>query len=259
MNLGTADGLGPGSIATALEDAGAPVGKVVRAELRPTFAYVFVAEEDAAAFETINGKQHGTKTLRVEKSKPRTERDATPRPPPSPDAGPGEAKLWINLGMDDGMDEAKLPAALEAAGAPAGKVLRTLLRPTYGYAYVAEEDAPGFEAVNGKPHGEKALKVERHRPRGARPERRPRTEALPEVPGQTRLWVGLGKQDGLDEAGVAAALEAAGAPAGKVLRTDLRPTYAYVFVADEDVAAFEATHGKPHGERTLKVEQAKRK
>ncbi|QQR43159.1 DEAD/DEAH box helicase [Myxococcus xanthus] len=259
VNLGTADGLGPGSIATALEDAGAPVGKVVRAELRPTFAYVFVAEEDAAAFETINGKQHGAKTLRVEKSKPRTERDATPRPPPSPDAGPGEAKLWINLGMDDGMDEAKLPAALEAAGAPAGKVLRTLLRPTYGYAYVAEEDAPGFEAVNGKPHGEKALKVERHRPRGARPERRPRTEALPEVPGQTRLWVGLGKQDGLDEAGVAAALEAAGAPAGKVLRTDLRPTYAYVFVADEDVAAFEATHGKPHGERTLKVEQAKRK
>ena len=35
VNLGTADGLGPGSIATAMEDAGAPVGKMVRAELRP--------------------------------------------------------------------------------------------------------------------------------------------------------------------------------------------------------------------------------
>jgi ATP-dependent RNA helicase DeaD len=259
VNLGTADGLGPGSIATALEDAGAPVGKMVRAELRPTFAYVFVAEDDVAAFEALNGKQHGTKTLRVERSKPRTEREATPRPPPSPDAGPGEVKLWTNLGMDDGMDEAKLPAALEALGAPAGKVLRTVLRPTYGYAYVAEADAPAFEALSGKPHGEKALKVERHRPRGAREERRPRAEPLPDVPGQTRLWVGLGRQDGLDEAGVTQALEAAGAPAGKVLRMDLRPTYAYVFVADEDVPGFEATHGKPHGDRTLKVERAKKK
>lgn len=259
VNLGTADGLGPGSIATALEDAGAPLGKMVRAELRPTFAYVFVAEDDVAAFEALNGKQQGTKTLRVERSKPRTEREATPRPPPSPDAGPGEVKLWTNLGMDDGMDEAKLPAALEALGAPAGKVLRTVLRPTYGYAYVAEADAPAFEALNGKPHGDKALKVERHRPRGAREERRPRAEALPDVPGQARLWVGLGRQDGLDEAGVTQALEAAGAPAGKVLRMDLRPTYAYVFVADEDVPGFEATHGKPHGDRTLKVERAKKK
>ncbi|MCY1001471.1 DEAD/DEAH box helicase [Myxococcus sp. MISCRS1] len=259
VNLGTADGLGPGSIATALEDAGAPLGKVVRAELRPTFAYVFVAEEDSAAFETLNGKQHGTKTLRVEKSKPRTEREPGTRPPPSPDAGPGEVKLWTNLGMDDGMDEAKLPAALEAAGAPAGKVLKALLRPTYGYAYVAEADAAGFEALNGKQHGEKVLKIERHRPRGSREERRPRHEALPDLPGQVRLWVGLGKQDGLDEAGVTSALEAAGAPAGKVVRMDLRPTYAYVFVADEDAAGFEATHGKQHGERTLKVERARKK
>ena len=259
VNLGTADGLGPGSIATALEDAGAPLGKMVRAELRPTFAYVFVAEEDVPGFENLNGKQQGTKTLRVERSKPRTDREATPRPPPSPDAGPGEAKLWTNLGMDDGMDEAKLPAALEALGAPAGKVLKVVLRPTYGYAYVTEADAPAFEALNGKPHGEKALRVERHRPRGAREERRPRSEALSDVPGQTRLWVGLGRQDGLDETGVTAALEAAGAPAGKVVRMDLRPTYAYVFVADEDVAGFESTHGKQHGDRTLKVERAKRK
>ncbi|RKG91712.1 DEAD/DEAH box helicase, partial [Corallococcus sp. CA053C] len=77
VNLGTADGLGPGSIATAMEDAGAPVGKMVRAELRPTFAYVFVAEADSPGFEALNGKQHGSKTLRVEKSKPRSERDTT--------------------------------------------------------------------------------------------------------------------------------------------------------------------------------------
>ncbi|RKH42078.1 DEAD/DEAH box helicase, partial [Corallococcus sicarius] len=77
VNLGTADGLGPGSIATAMEDAGAPMGKMVRAELRPTFAYVFVAEADSPGFEALNGKQHGSKTLRVEKSKPRSERDTT--------------------------------------------------------------------------------------------------------------------------------------------------------------------------------------
>ncbi|NOK38580.1 DEAD/DEAH box helicase, partial [Corallococcus exercitus] len=171
-----------------------------------------------------------------------------------------EVKLWVNLGSDDGMDEAKLPATLESLGAPGGKVLKALTRPTYGYVYVPEADAPGFEALNGKAHNDKPLKLERHRPRGQREERRPRHEALPDVPGQARLWVGLGRQEGLDEAGVTAALEAAGAPAGKVLRTDLRPTYAYVFVAEEDVAGFEATHGKPHGEgKTLKVERAKRK
>jgi ATP-dependent RNA helicase DeaD len=261
VNLGTADGLGPGSVATALEDAGAPVGKVLRAELRPTFGYVFVAEEDVAAFETLNGKQHGTKTLRVEKSKPRSERtEDRPRPAPSPDAGPGEVKLWVNLGMDDSLDEAKFIATLEALGAPAGKVLKALLRPTYGYAYVAEADAPPFEALLGKPHGEKALKIERHRPRGSRDDRRrERREETPEVPGQTRLWVGLGKQEGLDEAGVTAALEGLGAPAGKVARVELRPTYAYVFVAEEDVAAFEALNGKQHGEKTLKIERAKRR
>ena len=68
------------------------------------------------------------------------------------------------------------------------------------------------------------------------------------MPGQARLWVGLGRQEGLDEAGVTAALEARALRRARCCRTDLRPTYAYVFVAEEDVAGFEATHGKPHGE-----------
>jgi ATP-dependent RNA helicase DeaD len=261
VNLGTADGMGPGSIATAMEEAGAPVGKIVRAELRPTFGYVFVAEEDSAAFEALNGKQHGTKTLRVEKSRPRSERpEGAPRPAPSPDAGPGEVKLWVNLGTDDGLDDSKFVAALEAAGAPGGKVIKPLLRPTYGYAYVAEADAPAFEALNGKQHGEKALKIERHRPRGSRDDRRrERREETPEVPGQTRMWVGLGKQESLDEAGVTSALEGLGAPAGKVVKVELRSTYAYVFVADEDAAAFEALNGKQHGDKTLKIEKARRR
>ncbi|HSP80725.1 MAG TPA: DbpA RNA binding domain-containing protein, partial [Myxococcaceae bacterium] len=131
------------------------------------------------------------------------------------------------------------------------------LRGSYGYAYVPAEEAPAFEALTGKTHGEKPLRVERQRPRGSR--ERPARVEQPEVPGQARLWVGLGRSEGLDEAGVTAALEATGAPAGKVQRVELRPTYAYVFIAEEDVPAFEALNGQPHGEKTLKLERARRR
>jgi ATP-dependent RNA helicase DeaD len=79
------------------------------------------------------------------------------------------------------------------------------------------------------------------------------------MPGQARLWVGLGRSEVADEAAVTSALEALGAPAGKVQRVELKPTYSYVFVADEDVAAFEALSGKQHGEKTLKLERARRR
>jgi ATP-dependent RNA helicase DeaD len=264
INLGTEDGLGPGSIVTALEESGAPANKVVRADLKPGFSYVFIAEEDLAGFEALTGKTYKDKTLKVEKSRPRGERDPN-RPPPSPDAGPGEVKLKFNLGMDDGLDEAKFIAALEAAGAPAGKVNKAVLRPAYGYAYVPESESEAFEALTGKQHGEKALRVDKHRPRGTRerPPRRERTErpesTTPEVPGQARLWVGLGRAEVQDEAAVTSALESLGAPAGKVQRVELKPTYSYVFVADEDVPAFEALNGKQHGEKTLKLERARRR
>ncbi|PTL83760.1 DEAD/DEAH box helicase [Vitiosangium sp. GDMCC 1.1324] len=259
VNLGTEDGLGPGSIVTALEEVGAPANKVVRADLKPGFAYVFIAQEDLAAFEALSGKQYKDKALKVEKSRPRGERDPN-RPPPSPDAGPGEVKLKFNVGTDDGLDEAKFIAALEAAGAPAGKVNKALLRPHYGYAYVPESESAAFEALDGKPHGEKTLKVDKHKPRGLRerPPRHERPEPTPEVPGQARLWVGVGRSEVADEAALTGALESLGAPAGKVQRVELKPTYAYVFVADEDVAAFEALNGKQHGEKTLKLERARR-
>src|SRR5262249_51086442 len=71
--------------------------------------------------------------------------------------------------------------------------------------------------------------------RAARP---PRPAAEPAAPGQVRMWLNLGTADGLDAAGLAPALEALGAPAGKVQRTDLRPTYAYFFVAAAAPPAF---------------------
>ena len=79
------------------------------------------------------------------------------------EAGPGEARLWVNLGTTDGLDEAGLRSALEALGSPAGKIRSLSLRPTYAYLTVAEEDATALEALNGKEQGAKALKVERSR------------------------------------------------------------------------------------------------
>ena len=266
VNLGTEDGLGPGSIVTALEEAGAPADKVVRADLKPGFAYVFIAEEDLAGFEALTGKTYKDKTLKLEKSRPRGERDPN-RPPPSPDAGPGEVKLKFNLGMNDGLDEAKFIAALEAAGAPAGKVNKAVLRPDYGYAYVPEAESGAFEALTGKQHGEKALKVDEHRPRGTRerPPRRERPSApsvpspRPRCPARRACGWAWAARTVHDEAAVTSALESMGAPAGKVQRVELKPTYSYVFVADEDVAAFEALNGKQHGEKTLKLERARRR
>jgi ATP-dependent RNA helicase DeaD len=92
-----------------------------------------------------------------------------------------------------------------------------------------------------------------------RPARPPRPAAEPTAPGQVRMWLNLGSADGLDAAGLGSALEALGAPAGKVQRSDLRPTYAYLFVAEEDAPAFESLSGKTHGTKTLKLERARRR
>ncbi|MCU0699536.1 MAG: DEAD/DEAH box helicase [Myxococcaceae bacterium] len=98
------------------------------------------------------------------------------------------------------------------------------------------------------------------RERGERRERRPREprQETPPEPGHSRLWLNLGKLDGVDEAGLPAALEALGAPGGKVKKTELRGSYSYIHVADGDVASFEALVGKLHnGQKALKVEKAR--
>jgi ATP-dependent RNA helicase DeaD len=120
--------------------------------------------------------------------------------------------------------------------------------------------------------GERSERPERGPRPGQRRERPPRRDrpddgpapgtessSAEQTPGQVRLWLNLGSSDSLDAAGVAAALEELGAPAGKLKRVDLRPTYAYAFVAEEDAPAFEALSGKTHGTKTLKVERARRR
>ncbi|MDQ3262984.1 MAG: DbpA RNA binding domain-containing protein, partial [Myxococcota bacterium] len=96
-------------------------------------------------------------------------------------------------------------------------------------------------------------------PRPPRPPREPRQASVQAEPGQVRLWVNLGKSDKVeDEGSLRSALEGAGAPAGKIAKTELRGTYSYVFVAEGDAGDFESLAGKQLGEKALKIEKAKR-
>jgi ATP-dependent RNA helicase DeaD len=112
------------------------------------------------------------------------------------------------------------------------------------------------------PSDERPRRERGERERGERGERKRRErgprEETPVEAGHARLWLNLGKLDGIDEGGLPAALEALGAPAGKVKKTELRGSYSYIHVADGDVAAFEGLMGKLHnGEKALKVERAR--
>jgi len=98
---------------------------------------------------------------------PRRDRVAEEGPAParSESGIPGQVRLWMNVGSMEGLDAAGLTAMLEGLGAPAGKVQRVDVRQTYSYAFVAEEDAPGFEKLDGQKRGEKSLRLERARRR----------------------------------------------------------------------------------------------
>jgi ATP-dependent RNA helicase DeaD len=131
----------------------------------------------------------------------------------------------------------------------------------------ASKPLPREERGRREPRRERGGERERG-PRGERPPRRRSAEgregegakpAIAETPeGQARLWVNLGRADKLaDETALGAALEAAGAPAGKVVKVDLRPTFSYVTVPEDAVAAFEGVSGKSHDTKSLKVERAR--
>src|SRR5215831_8353164 len=108
-------------------------------------------------------KRDGRRERRSSHSKPAADDEAPRRNEGASE--PSEPLLWINLGKSDGLDAAGLTAAVESAGAPLGKVRRVSLRATYSYLAVPEEDAAGFEALTGRMHGEKALRVERAKKR----------------------------------------------------------------------------------------------
>ena len=114
--------------------------------------------------------------------------------------------------------------------------------------------APAVAAVTSTPSEGTAPETSRRPPRERKPASEPR--AAPE--GQVRMWLNLGRQQGLDAAAITATLEGAGAPTGKVAHVEVLGPFSYVFVAEADVAAFEAVTGKPLGERSIKIERARR-
>jgi ATP-dependent RNA helicase DeaD len=172
---------------------------------------------------------------------------------------PGQVRVWVSAGA---ADEAALKTLLGGLGAPVDKIAKVDLRGSYAYLHIAEADVPAFEAVTGETNG-KTIRLEKERERKEekpeRRERKPPREEVDVAPGNLRLWLNLGKADGVDEASLGTALTALGVPTEKVTKTELRGTYSYLHVAEGDAAAFEsALAGKQHGEKALKVERARR-
>jgi len=112
----------------------------------------------------------------------------------------------------------------------------------------AQPAAEGAAAAPAEDSGER-------RPRR---ERSPRSEPKPVPEGSARLWVGVGRAEKMTAEGMGAALEALGAPAGRVTQVEVRGNYSYVDVVEADVPAFEALKGKELGGRSLKIERAKK-
>ena len=76
--------------------------------------------------------------------------------------------------------------------------------------------------------------------------------------GQVRMWLNLGKADAVAEDSLGALLESLGAPAGKLLRLEVRGNYSYLDVGDADATAFEQLGGKQHAGKALKIERARK-
>ncbi|MFN0062694.1 MAG: DEAD/DEAH box helicase [Myxococcaceae bacterium] len=115
------------------------------------------------------GRERAERPARAAPAEHADRADKAPRPARpdaarSKEAAPGQVRLWLNLGMSEGLDDAGIRAVLGGLGAPVEKIASLQLRPTYSYAFVADADAGAFEALTGKAHGEKALKIERARP-----------------------------------------------------------------------------------------------
>jgi len=192
--------------------------------------------------------------LSSDKGGPRRDRDRGERGSPRPERGPRKERE-----RDRVPEHMPSEPMRDARTAPGGSA-----------AVASNGDREAFERLQaGKPlppledpttsshHEESSDSGERRERR----ERRPRREETPvEVtPGVTRLWLNHGKTDKVtDGPGLISALEAIGAPSGKITKAELRGTYSYVYVADADAVSFEELAGKPLNEKPLKIERARR-
>jgi hypothetical protein len=87
-------------------------------------------------------------------------------------------------------------------------------------------------------------------------ERRPRPERTPLDPGQLRLYLNLGRRDGLDETSLAALLTEKGV---SPLRSELHSSHTYLIVTEGDEpVVIGALQGGKHGERPISCERARK-
>lgn len=106
------------------------------------------------------------------KSRERSERSRKTPPETTPEVGsassptePGQSRFWMNLGRADGVDVAAVRSALEQVGVPNQAIQSIDLRINYSFVNVTDDVASAIEAANGKPFGNRTLKIERAKPR----------------------------------------------------------------------------------------------
>ena len=112
------------------------------------------------------------------------------------------------------------------------------------------EPPPPSQSQSPEPQAEKPEQKE-ERPRRERRPERPALEA-----GQLRLYLNLGRRDGIDDEKLAAFLaDKAVAP----LRSELHSSHTYLIVDEAGEApAIAALHGQKYGERDLVCERARK-
>ena len=186
---------------------------------------------------------------------------AVVRPPaPPPERKPSGGKKLTDRELFEALQRGETPpisdpTADEGSSGADDEVVAT------SHAPRSHVNASNEVRATREPRGDRPAREDRP-PREDR-ERRPRrekskSEVAPPAPGQVRLWLNLGTLDGLDSASLTQAMEAAGAPSGKLQRADVLRSFSYLFVAEEDVSGFEATAGKKQGEKSIKIERAKK-
>jgi ATP-dependent RNA helicase DeaD len=94
---------------------------------------------------------------------------------------------------------------------------------------------------------------------GSRPAASP--AAAEEAPsGRAKIWVNLGASDGLDAAGIKAALQAiSGLDPANIADLELRATHSYVFVEPPFVDALLTGDKKEHGGKAVRIEKPRRR
>src|SRR5690606_18586783 len=104
---------------------------------------------------------------------------------------------------------------------------------------------------------ERAPRVREEAAEGAVAETR-EPEAAEEGEQGLKLYVSLGTEDGLDEAGIRkTVLDLAGAEEGSILALDVKDAFSLFTVDKDAAAAFLSANGAQVGEKELRVERAK--